>query len=76
MNAANKVDLVRSILEILIITAGAVRVIYKLNKRLDRIEYQLYENGGASMKDQMNAQDETLHKLSLDIAVLNAKLEK
>jgi hypothetical protein len=76
MNAANKVDLVRSILEILIITAGALRVIYKLNKRLDRIEYQLYENGGASMKDQMNKQDETLHKLSLDIAVLHAKLEK
>ena len=74
MNAANKVDLVRSILEILIIAAGALRVIYQLNKRLDRIEYQLYENGGTSMKDQMNRQDETLHGLTKDLAVLKAKL--
>ena len=35
------------------------------DKRLMRIEYQLYENGGASMKDQVN----TLVK---DVAVLKA----
>ena len=33
--------------------------------RLVRIEYQLYENGGQSMKDQVN-------KLVTDVAVLKA----
>jgi len=74
VTAADKINAVRSLLEILVIVAGGFRVIYKLNKRLDRIEYQLYENGGASMKDQMNRQDETLNKLVLDLAVLHAKL--
>lgn len=74
MTAADKINAIRSMLEILVIAAGGLRVIYKLNKRLDRIEYQLYENGGASMKDQMNRQDETLQGLALDLAVLKAKL--
>lgn len=74
MSAADKINAVRSLLEILVIVAGGFRVIYKLNKRLDRIEYQLYENGGGSMKDQMNRQDETLQGLALDLAVLKAKL--
>ena len=74
MTAADKINAVRSLLEILVIVAGGFRVIYKLNKRLDRIEYQLYENGGSSIKDQMNRQDETLNKLVLDLAVLHAKL--
>jgi len=74
VTAADKINAVRSLLEILVIVAGGFRVIYKLNKRLDRIEYQLYENGGSSMKDQMNRQDETLNKLVLDLAVLHAKL--
>lgn len=74
MTAADKINAARSLLEILVIVAGGFRVIYKLNKRLDRIEYQLYENGGGSMKDQMNRQDDTLHKVTLDLAVLKAKL--
>jgi hypothetical protein len=74
MSTADKINAARSFLEILVIIAGGLRVIYKLNKRLDRIEYQLYENGGSSMKDQMNRQDETLNGLALDLAVLKAKL--
>jgi hypothetical protein len=74
MTAADKINAARSLLEILVIAAGGFRVIYKLNKRLDRIEYQLYENGGGSMKDQMNRQDDTLQGLALDLAVLKAKL--
>ena len=74
MSAADKINAARSLLEILVIVAGGFRIIYKLNKRLDRIEYQLYENGGGSMKDQMNRQDETLQGLALDLAVLKAKL--
>ena len=74
MTAADKINAARSLLEILVIVAGGFRVIYKLNKRLDRIEYQLYENGGSSMKDQMNRQDDTLNLLALDLAILKAKL--
>jgi hypothetical protein len=36
------------------------------DKRLERIEYQVYENGGKSMKDQINA-------LVIDVAILKAK---
>ena len=68
MTAADKINAARSLLEILVIVAGGFRIIYKLNKRLDRIEYQLYENGGGSMKDQMNG-------LVVDVAVLKSKLE-
>jgi len=74
MSTADKINAARSLLEIIVIIGGGFRVFYKLNKRLDRIEYQLYENGGSSMKDQMNRQDETLHTLMLDLAVLKAKL--
>ena len=38
------------------------------DRRLVRIEYQLYENGGSSMKDQVNS-------LVLDVAVLKATKE-
>lgn len=37
--------------------------------RLVRIEYQLYENGGQSMKDQVN-------RLVTDVAVLKATQKK
>jgi ABC-type nickel/cobalt efflux system permease component RcnA len=39
------------------------------DKRLERIEYQVYENGGKSMKDQINA-------LVVDVAILKAIKEK
>ena len=46
-----------------------------MDKRLDRIEYQLYENGGGSMKDQMNRQDAALHELQVNQAIIKTKLE-
>jgi ABC-type nickel/cobalt efflux system permease component RcnA len=39
------------------------------DKRLERIEYQVYENGGKSMKDQINS-------LVIDVAILKANKEK
>ena len=36
------------------------------DKRLERIEYHFYENGGKSMKDQINS-------LVIDVAILKAK---
>lgn len=57
-------------------TAAAVKYILRLEKRLDKIEYQLYENGGGSMKDQMNDTREDLTDLKTDFLVLKAKLGK
>jgi hypothetical protein len=48
--------------------------ILRLEKKLVRIEYQLYENGGSSMKDQMNDTREDLTSLKTDFLVLKAKL--
>jgi hypothetical protein len=47
----------------------------KMDKRLDKIEYQLYENGGGSMKDQLNRQDTALHELQINQAVIKTRLE-
>jgi chitinase len=51
------------------------RMFKKIDKRLDKIEYQLYENGGGSMKDQMNNQDKALHELQINQAIIKTKLE-
>jgi hypothetical protein len=48
--------------------------ILRLEKKLVRIEYQLYENGGSSMKDQMNDTRADLTDLKTDFLVLKAKL--
>jgi hypothetical protein len=48
--------------------------ILRLEKKLVRIEYQLYENGGSSMKDQMNDTRTDLTDLKTDFLVLKAKL--
>jgi len=46
----------------------------KMDKRLDKIEYQMYENGGGSIKDQLNRQDATLQKLEINQAIIRTKL--
>ena len=51
------------------------RMFKKMDKRLSRIEYQLYENGGGSMKDQLNRQDQALHELQINQAIIKTKLE-
>ena len=55
-------------------TAAAVKYFMRLEKRLDKIEYQLYENGGSSMKDQMNDSREDLTHLRTEFLVFKAKL--
>lgn len=45
------------------------------DKRLARIEYQVYENGGASMKDQINSLVQNQAEIKTDVAVLKAKVE-
>jgi hypothetical protein len=54
-------------LETLVIISGAIGAYYKLNKRLDRIEYQLYNNGGESMKDAVD-------RIETDLLILHTKL--
>ena len=56
----------------IVLPVGAFKAWRKLDERLTeqdrrlvRIEYQLYENGGQSMKDQINT-------LVVDVAVLKA----
>lgn len=55
-------------------TTAAIRYFIRLERRLDKIEYQLYENGGGSMKDQMNDTREDLTELKTNFLVLKAKL--
>ena len=61
--------------ETLVIFTAAFKFFSKMNKRLDRIEYQLYENGGGSMKDQINCIGEDIMELKINQAVIKAKLE-
>ena len=61
--------------ETIVIFTVAFRFFSKMNKRLDRIEYQLYENGGGSMKDQINCIGEDIMELKINQAVIKAKLE-
>ena len=61
--------------ETIVIFTAAYKFFSKMNKRLDRIEYQLYENGGGSMKDQINCISDDVIELKINQAVIKAKLE-
>ena len=61
--------------ETVVIFTAAYKFFSKMNRRLDRIEYQLYENGGGSMKDQINCIVEDVTELKINQAVIKAKLE-
>ena len=45
------------------------------DKRLARIEYQVYENGGSSMKDQINSLVANQSQIKTDVAVLKKQVE-
>jgi hypothetical protein len=62
--------------ETIVIFTAAYKFFSKMNRRLDRIEYQLYENGGGSMKDQINCISQDVVELKINQAVIKAKLEK
>jgi len=78
-NASTVSNAIWAILESLVIIGAPLfwlnRNFKKMDKRLSRIEYQLYENGGGSMKDQLNRQDTALHELQINQAVIKTKLE-
>jgi cellulose synthase/poly-beta-1,6-N-acetylglucosamine synthase-like glycosyltransferase len=61
--------------ETIVIFTVAFKFFARMNKRLDRIEYQLYENGGGSMKDQINCISDDVTELKINQAVIKAKLE-
>ena len=61
--------------ETIVIFTAAYKFFSKMNRRLDRIEYQLYENGGGSMKDQINNLCEDITQLKINQAVIKSKLE-
>ena len=60
--------------------AGVFKIWRKLDvrltdqdKRLARIEYQVYENGGSSMKDQINRLTDNQQLILTKVAVLEVK---
>ena len=61
--------------ETIVIFTAAMKFFSKMNKRLDRIEYQLYENGGGSMKDQINKVCDDIHELKVNQAIIKTKLD-
>ena len=61
--------------ETVVIFTAAYKFFSKMNRRLDRIEYQLYENGGSSMKDQINIICEDITQLKINQAIIKTKLE-
>jgi hypothetical protein len=61
--------------ETAVIFTAAYKFFSKMNRRLDRIEYQLYENGGGSMKDQINAISQDVTELKINQAIIKTKLE-
>jgi hypothetical protein len=61
--------------ETIVIFTAAYKFFAKMNRRLDRIEYQLYENGGGSMKDQINTISEDITELKINQAVIKSKLD-
>ena len=78
-NAGTVSNAIWAVLESLVIIGAPIfwlnRMFRKMDNRLSRIEYQLYENGGGSMKDQLNRQDDALHTLQITQAVIKAKLD-
>jgi hypothetical protein len=48
----------------------------ELFQRLTRIEYQLYNNGGESMKDSVDRIEQDVVKLRINQAAIQSKLEK
>jgi hypothetical protein len=56
-----------AILDSIVIIVGGIRFFYTMNKRLDRIEYQLYNNGGESMKDAVD-------RIETELLILKTKL--
>ena len=44
------------------------------DKRLARIEYQVYENGGQSMKDQINSLVTNQADIKTDVALLKVQI--
>jgi hypothetical protein len=61
--------------ETVVIFTAAYKFFSRMNRRLDRIEYQLYENGGGSMKDQINSIVEDITELKINQAIIKTKLE-
>ena len=56
-----------AIFDSIVIIGGGIKFFVALTKRLDKIEYQLYNNGGESMKDAID-------RIETDLLVLKTKL--
>ena len=67
LNSNLGVTMLWATLDSIVIIGGGIRFFYTMNKRLDRIEYQLYNNGGESMKDAVD-------RIEMDLVILKTQL--
>lgn len=56
-----------AVADTIVIIGGGLKFFSSMNKRLDRIEYQLYNNGGESMKDAVD-------RIEMELVILKTKL--
>ena len=67
LNSNLGITMLWAALDSIVIIGGGIRFFYTMNKRLDRIEYQLYNNGGESMKDAVD-------RIEMDLVILKTQL--
>lgn len=67
LNSNLGITMLWATLDSIVIIGGGFKFFYTMNKRLDRIEYQLYNNGGESMKDAVD-------RIELDLVILKTQL--
>jgi hypothetical protein len=66
LNSNLGITMLWAALDSIVIIGGGIRFFYTMNKRLDRIEYQLYNNGGESMKDAVD-------RIEMDLVILKTQ---
>ena len=64
-----------AIADTLVIIIGGFKFLSNIIKRLDKIEYQLYNNGGESLKDAIDRTEKDVIELKVNQAVIKALLE-
>lgn len=66
-NSALLFSAIWALADTLVILIGGFKFLINITKRLDKIEYQLYNNGGESMKDVVD-------RIETELLILKTKL--
>lgn len=70
---AQVVTLILGILNIVTILSVGAQFFNKITKRLDRIEYALYNDGKTGLVQEQQAQTKTINAMKIDLEVMKAK---